>query len=90
MSKQVYYRQCRMRKDHKNGNYSEQVSYIPEPFCVKDKVLKLRDSEGNWDNGWVVTEVSSHRRLDDDLPDPHQEIKGHRKATGDSEKKVKK
>ena len=41
-----YYRQCRMRKNLKNGSYSEQTNYIPEPFCVKGKVLKLRDHEG--------------------------------------------
>ena len=84
MSKGVYYRQCRLRKNHENKEYSEQVSYIPEPFCVKGKVLKLRDAKNTWEDGWKVMEVSAHRRLDEDMPDIHKEIRGHRKATGDS------
>lgn len=86
MSKQTYYRQCRMRKDNKDGSYSEQVSYIPEPFCKVGKVLKLRDEEGVWDNGWVVEFASEHKRLEEDLPDVHKDRKNHRKATGDSDK----
>jgi len=84
----VYYKQCRLRKDYKDGSYSEQVSYIPEPFCVKNKVLKLKEGS-TWDNGWVVTFVSKDRVEGGKLPDSHVQIKGHRKATGDSEKKKK-
>ena len=76
-----------MRKDNKDGSYSEQVSYIPEPYCVKGKVLKLRDYTGEWDNGWIVTFASENRILEP--PDVHKEIKGHRKKTGDSVPKLK-
>lgn len=86
MSKHVFYRQCRLRKDYKNGSYSEQVSYIPEPFCVKGKVLKLRDADGVWDNGWVVMSASENRHADEELPDVHKSLRGHRKQTGDSDK----
>ena len=86
MSKQVYYRQCHLKRDNKDGSFSEQTSYIPEPYCVKGKVLKLRDSEGVWENGWVVEFAGEHRRLDEDLPDVHKEIRGHRNSTGDSDK----
>ena len=82
--KEVYYKQCRMRKDNKNGSYSEQVSYIPEPYCVLNKVLKLKDENGNWDNGWVVTQVNESRVEDSKLPDYRQNVRNHRKATGDS------
>ena len=81
MSKTIYYRQCKMQKKN-----SYQVSYIPEEFAVMNKVIKLREN-GEWDDGWVVIEVSSFRHADDDLPDYHQQIKGHRKATGDASKK---
>jgi hypothetical protein len=83
MGKQVYYRQCRMRKNYEAGNYSEQVSYIPESFCIKGKVLKLRGSDNKWDDGWVVVGVSSNKVLDESIPDVHKGIRGHRKATGD-------
>lgn len=61
------YRQCRLRKDYKDGSYTEQVSYIPEPFCKEGRVLKLRDPRTNtWDNGWVVTWVSEHSHTGSD------------------------
>lgn len=87
MSKSIFYRQCQLRKDNKDGSYMEQVSYIPEPYCQEGKVVKLRDSEGVWDNGWVVISASQHRHEDNELPDIHKAIRGHRQATGDSSKK---
>lgn len=49
----LHYRQCHLKK--KDGNATlEQVSWIPEPFCVVGKVLKLKDDHGNWDDGWKV------------------------------------
>ena len=48
------YRQCHLKKN--DGEHIwEQVSWIPEPYCVVGKVLKLRDEDGRWDNGWKVT-----------------------------------
>lgn len=74
----MFDRQCRLQK----GN-TVQMSWIPEPYCVKGKVLKLREEDGTWSDGWLVVEAHSRRdeRL---LPDLHKEIRGHRKATGDS------
>ena len=48
--------------------------------------MKLRDHVGVWDNGWVVETVNEGRHLDEDLPDVHKSLRGHRKATGDSDK----
>ena len=62
----------------------EQTSYIPEPFCVVGKVLKLRDEDGEWNDGWIVETAGKDRVDGDRLPDYHKEIKGHRQATGDS------
>jgi len=76
-----------MRKKHSETSYSEQVSYIPEEFAVLNKFLKLRDSEGVWDDGWKVISVSTTCHADDDIPDYHKQIKDHRNATGDSMKK---
>ncbi len=85
MAKDIYYRQCKMQKKN-----MFQTSYIPEEFAKLGKFLKLRDSEGEWDDGWKVIEVSSHRHLDNEVPDSHSAIKNHRKATGDSMPKERK
>jgi hypothetical protein len=87
--KQIYYRQCRLHKTNNDGASLEQTSYIPEPYCTVGKVLKLKDADGKWDDGWVVTLAHPERRLAEDLPDPHNDIKHHRLATGDSERKAK-
>jgi hypothetical protein len=56
------YRQCvliRKSRIGKDGISEEcQTSWIPEPFCVKDKILKLKDENGVWTDGWKVEEVS--------------------------------
>lgn len=82
MAKQTFYRQCRLERKVPNGT-CHQVSFIPEPYCKVGKVLKLRNSDGEWENGWVVLGAGD-KRDGSLLPDPHQDIKGHRKATGDS------
>jgi hypothetical protein len=79
MSKVVYYRQCQLQKGH-----AFQTSWLPEPFAAQGRVLRLRDADGTWDNGWVVIRVGSSRREEAQLPDSHQEIRRHRKATGDA------
>lgn len=79
MKKKVYYRQCNLQK----GNM-HQTSWIPEQYAVTNKVLKLRDPDGVWEDGWVVKRVSSNRVEDTSITDSHKEIKAHRNATGDS------
>jgi hypothetical protein len=60
MAKELFYRQCRLQK--KSGTaVCEQVSYIPEPYCVVGKTLKLRNEEGDWDDGWVVVSVGDRQ-----------------------------
>jgi len=50
--KDLYYRQCFLRR--KDGDsVLEQVSYVPEPFCVAGKTLKLKKGDA-WEDGWVV------------------------------------
>jgi hypothetical protein len=46
------YRQCKLRK----GN-SFQTSWLPDCFAKLGKVLRLRDQDKKWDDGWVVIEV---------------------------------
>ena len=29
------------------------VSFIPEKFAIKDKIIKLKNEKGDWEEGWV-------------------------------------
>ena len=51
---ELFYRQSILRKKSENS-YSEQTSYIPEPFCKIGRILKLKN--GIWDDGWEVISV---------------------------------
>ena len=51
-NKELFYRQCILEKQLPVG-YAQQVSWIPEPFCVTGKILKLKVDEV-WDDGWKV------------------------------------
>lgn len=83
MAKLVYYKQCHLQKPTKEGTMC-QTSWIPEQFAVVGKVLKLKDSDGKWDNGWVVKTAGQNRVPDNEMLDSHSTIKGHRKMTGDA------
>ena len=72
------YRQCVLQKQN-----LEQVSFIPSKFAVVGKVIKIKDSNDNWDDGWVV--MYAGQEVDEkSVPDSHDAIKAHRKKTGDA------
>jgi hypothetical protein len=58
MSKVIRYRQCRVVKRIPNGECI-QMSWLPAEFASVGKILKLRDDDGVWDDGWVVREVGN-------------------------------
>ena len=58
------------------------VSYIPETFAQVGSVIKLRQDDNTWEDGWIVESVGA-RVEEANLPDSHKAIKQHRKATGD-------
>lgn len=62
------YRQCRLRKKTPDG-YMETTSWIPEPFCKVGKVLKLKNDDGEWVDGWVVDMASD--------PKPAEWVEAH-------------
>ena len=49
MSKTKFYRQCVLQRDN-----STQVSHIPEEYAIVGQVLKLRDDNDVWEDGWLV------------------------------------
>lgn len=66
---------------------SAEDCWIPERFAVAGKVLRLSDGE-TWEDGWVVRAVGPYRMAEEELPDPHRDIKRHRRATGDAQPKL--
>lgn len=60
----------------------EHTAWIPEQFAKEGGVIKIKDDNGNWDDGWVIVFAR-----DDAGPEPTpwwQLVRGHRDATGDS------
>jgi len=83
MSKQQYYIQCTLQKRTPNSRIT-QIAWIPEKFVIKDKVLKIRDQNDEWDDGWVVMSDGGARKEEKQLPDYRSMIRGHRRKTGDA------
>ncbi len=52
MSKTDTYKQCVLQR-----GAEIQVSWLPTKFAVKMKKLKLRYSNGEWEDGWIVIRV---------------------------------
>ena len=84
MARIVFYRQCRLVRPVPTGEHVV-VSWIPDRFAERDRVLTLKDGNGGWSDGWVVAEVGSNRLATNQLPDFHELSKAHLRATGDAE-----
>jgi hypothetical protein len=84
MASEVFFRQCRLVKRTATGELC-QVSWIPEPYASAGRVVKLRDSDGHWDDGWVVRSAGNNRLRADQVPDFHELSKAHLRATGDAQ-----
>ena len=53
MKRNELYRQCRLVKKVREGE-AFQMSYIPAEFASVGRVVKLREEDGAWDDGWVI------------------------------------
>ena len=83
MTRNVKYAQCAMRRIVAGASVVT-TSYVPTQFAKVGRVLKLKDSDDNWVDGWVVETVGDVIVEGEQLPDSHKAIKNHRKLTGDS------
>ena len=81
-NKKQLYSQCLLKK----GNI-EQTSWIPEKFAHVGKILKLKNEDDKWSNGWIVCFVGN---TDEHIDSPQIAIREHRKRTGDSLPKLPK
>lgn len=80
MSKQTVYCQCRLVKSIPTGELV-QMSYIPERFARLGKVLRLRDDERTWSDGWRV-QLVGNAIVEDDL-DARTNASRHYRCTKD-------
>jgi hypothetical protein len=67
--------QCRMKR--KNAN---QTSYIPEQFARVGNIVKLKDQNGVWEDGWVIFQCGP-RVLSAVVNERGQDYKRTRKAS---------
>ena len=79
MSKQKIYKQCHLEKNVQ-GNVVKTTSWLPEKFAVVGKPVGLKDSIGNWDEGWTVSSVGASKNAEQ-IERQHRQHKNHRKAT---------
>ncbi|MEW4452430.1 hypothetical protein AB1L30_07070 [Bremerella sp. JC817] len=80
----LYYQQCRLVKQTSATTRIELTSWIPEKYAQLNSYVKLKQPNGSFVDGWEVKSISSQRLQENDLPDAHAMIKGHKKATGDA------
>jgi len=75
------YRQCLLSKQA--GRLTvEQICWLPEKYAVAGKTLRFKDD--NWQAAWHVSQAWPLLRREEQLPNPHDDIKHHRRRTGDS------
>lgn len=60
MKRNELYRQCRLVKRIRGGE-KLLMSYIPDEFARVGRVVKLKDDDGGWDDGWVIGLVGNAR-----------------------------
>jgi hypothetical protein len=81
----IYYKQCVLERVNSPISFSMTTSWLPEEFATIGQFVKLKQEDGTWSDGWKV--ISANFRVEENkLPDPHREIKAHRRNTKDSEK----
>jgi len=53
MKRNELYRQCRLVKKVRGGE-AVQTSYLPAEFAKEGRIVKVREDDGGWDDGWVI------------------------------------
>jgi hypothetical protein len=54
----MIYAQCLLTKAIEKGCLKT-IAWIPSEFAAKGRILKLKQEDGSWNNGWMVEEVYS-------------------------------
>jgi len=74
------YCQCLLERLTPRG-LERTTSWIPAKFAIVGRMIRLRDEDGNWEAGWTVRSASVPYP---EPSSPHQQIRNHRRATGDA------
>lgn len=82
------YRQCLLRKRIDDVTTQTQVTWLPNRYAVQGRILKLRNPDGIWVDGWVVKVAGADSVPESRLPDAHAAIRSHRSRTGDSQPRI--
>lgn len=75
MPKEVMYTQCKLRKQN-----MYQMSWIPSEFATPGNVVKLRDDNDVWSDGWIV-EAAYSSKSHKEVNEYSQAHKRQRKAS---------
>ena len=78
---------CRYTQCELTNGAVRQIAYIPDRNAKLNNLVSLR-VHGRWSTGWTVTK-RYNTITREELPDVHDEVKQHRKNTGDSLPKKK-
>ena len=68
-------RQCKLIKDT-----MYMTTWLPIQFAKVGKILKLKESNGEWSDGWVVDEVGAVQEYEDCI-EHAEDYKHQRKAS---------
>lgn len=80
MNKEIFYKQCILKKLVKKDTYRILTSWIPEKYAVKDAYLRLKNDD-EWEDGWKVISVSDIKKPEKYLVEKERDYKTHRKIT---------
>jgi hypothetical protein len=76
----IHYRQCRLTRSR--GRAVEQyTTWLPEPFAVAGAVVRLRDDDGDWGEGWDVAAVGPFTLSEDAMRKSERAYRKQRRAS---------
>lgn len=59
-----YYRQCKLERWNKDGSKSVDTAWIPASFGEIGLTLRIKNKDGDWEDGWVVVFVGDQKVKD--------------------------
>ncbi len=77
------FRQCTLRRRESVGREVITTAFLPEKFARLEQVVKLRQADGVWSDGWRIEHIGTTMEQYE-MPDVHVGIRRHRQATGDA------
>lgn len=75
------YKQVNLEKSTSEVTTSKTTTYIPTEFATLHRYIKLKDSHGNWEDGWKIVSVSSQEFDATYINERSQDFKNTRKAS---------